>query len=456
MTRAHTRLFGIGAISCLAILTLGTAARTGPAVTELHFTNDRGVSETITTAAEFDTSNPFFQTLGTNGRACVTCHQPADGWSVTPSSVQRRFADSRGLDPIFRPNDGATCPTADVSTLESLRHAYRLLLGKGLIRVSLPIPADAEFSLADVDDPYNCTSGGELALFRRPLPSTNLKFLSAVMWDGRETKVGKTMEENLTQQAIDATLGHAEAAVPPIPDQLKQIVDFETTLFTAQVRDRDAGALDAGGAFGGAVALSMQPFFIGINDPIGLNPTGAAFDPRAFTLFTAWRQLRPSGHGQEARRAIARGQELFNTRPIDITGVGGLNDVLGVATIAGTCTTCHDTPNVGDHSVSMPLNLGISDEANRTPDLPLYTIRCNTTGEIVRTSDPGRAMISGKCADIGKVKGPILRGLAARAPYFHNGSAATLPDVVEFYDRRFALHLTAREKADLAAFLATL
>jgi cytochrome c peroxidase len=62
-------------------------------------------------------------------------------------------------------------------------------------------------------------------------------------------------------------------------------------------------------------------------------------------------------------------------------------------------------------------------------------------------------MITGRCADIGKAKGPILRGLAARAPYFHNGSAATLEDVVEFYDRRFGIGFTARQKADLVAFL---
>ena len=48
------------------------------------------------------------------------------------------------------------------------------------------------------------------------------------------------------------------------------------------------------------------------------------------------------------------------------------------------------------------------------------------------------------------------RGLAARAPYFHNGSAATLAEVVDFYDTRFAMHLTAQEKADLVAFLRSL
>ena len=421
----------------------------------LHFRNDLGVSETLSTRP-IDEQTAFFQSLGTNDRACVTCHQPNNGWTITPASVRKRFRDSDGLDPIFRTNDGATCPSADVSTVDARRSAYSMLLKKGLIRIALAFPANAEFSLVDVDDPYECNTF-ELALFRRPLPSTNLRFLSAVMWDGRETQAGKTMEENFRQQAIDATMGHAQALAAPTAAQLKEIVDFETALFSAQVRDRDAGALDADGAQGGAFALSQQPFFIGINDPIGLNPTGAPFDPRAMTMFTNWlRRRRVDDDQQEARRAIARGQELFNTRPIVIENVGGLNDALGAPSIAGTCTLCHDTPNAGDHSVSMALNIGVSDEDNRTADLPLYTLSCNTTGAIVKTSDPGRAMITGKCADIGKVKGPVLRGLAARAPYFHNGSAATLADVVDFYNRRFALQLSARERADLIAFLGSL
>jgi len=453
MTRTSRKLFYW--LSSLFIVTLAARVAGETLLTTLRFHNDLGVSETLS-LRPIDEQNAFFQSLGTNDRACVTCHQPQNGWSITPPSVRKRFRDSDGLDPIFRTNDGANCPSADVSSLEARRTAYSLLLKKGLIRVALSIPTNAEFSLVDVDDPYDCP-GFELALFRRPLPSTNLRFLSAVMWDGRETQAGKTMEENFRQQAIDATRGHAQALAAPTAAQLKEIVDFETALFTAQIRDRNAGALDRDGATGGATAVSQQPFFIGINDPIGLNPTGAPFDPRVFTLFTSW--LRRSGSGddvQEARRSIARGQDLFNSRPIVIEGVGGLNDALGVPSITGTCTLCHDTPNAGDHSVSMPLNIGVSDEANRTADLPLYTLSCNTTGTIVRTSDPGRAMITGKCADIGKVKGPVLRGLTARAPYFHNGSAATLADVVDFYNRRFALQLSARERADLIAFLGAL
>ena len=87
--------------------------------------------------------------------------------------------------------------------------------------------------------------------------------------------------------------------------------------------------------------------------------------------------------------------------------------------------------------------------------LPVYTIQCDD-GTQVQVTDPGRALISGQCADLGKVKGPVLRGLAGRAPYFHNGAAASLGTVVEFYNQRFNLKLSAQQEADLVAFLGTL
>ncbi len=65
-------------------------------------------------------------------------------------------------------------------------------------------------------------------------------------------------------------------------------------------------------------------------------------------------------------------------------------------------------------------------------------------------------MITGKWADIGKFKGPILRGLVSRAPYFHNGSAATLLDAVNFYDTRFNIGMSTQQKSDLVAFLSAL
>ena len=76
--------------------------------------------------------------------------------------------------------------------------------------------------------------------------------------------------------------------------------------------------------------------------------------------------------------------------------------------------------------------------------------------EAIQTTDPGRALITGKWNDIGRFKGPILRALATRAPYFRNGSAQNLDAVVDFYNQRFDICLTHEAKADLIAFLLTL
>lgn len=78
------------------------------------------------------------------------------------------------------------------------------------------------------------------------------------------------------------------------------------------------------------------------------------------------------------------------------------------------------------------------------------------TSNCKTTTDLGQAAIDGKFDHVGKIKGPILRGLSARAPYFHNGSAQTLLDVVRFYENRFGVAFTAQEEADLVAFLSSL
>lgn len=444
------------------------AGAPGDAIQLRPFLDESGAFTTFSTAGHVDLSNPFFKPLGSNGRTCQTCHQPKFGWTITSASARAVFEATGGRDPLFRTNDGTDSPEADVSTVRARRHASSMLLSKGLIRVGLPLPAGAQFRLEDVDDPYGHAGPADLSLFRRPLPTANLSFLSTVMWDARENKAGRSIHDDLVSQAADAISGHAQRTVGAVPpDALLSIVTFEAGLFMAQVYDDRAGRLDLYGGLGGPLFLSHQEFHLGINDVLGADPSGMPFNPSAFTLYTAWADTDNRDHDRDhdrdrdydrddARAAVARGEALFNTKAIAITGVAGLNDALKTPLIPGTCTTCHDTPNAGNHSVPLPLNIGLADASRRTPDLPLYTLVNIATGESVQTTDPGRALITGKWADIGKFKGAILRGLATRAPYFHNGSAATLADAVTFYDTRFNIKLTKQEKKDLVAFLRTL
>lgn len=429
-----------------------------PASEELLFANYAGKSATYSTLGPLDLDNEFFQTLGSNGRSCVNCHQPNQGWSITPGGVRDLFNKTKGSDPLFNVVDAAVSPDAETYTLKDRRAAYNLLLRKGLFRVSLPIPKDAEFELTEVDDPYNHAHAGDLSLFRRALPSTNLNFLSAVMWDGRETYSGHDTHYNLESQANNANLGHGQTNIPLTDAQKKSVVDFEMSLYSAQAFSSSARWLDAENGGGGARNLVQQLFYIGINDVLGDSQTNAPFQSKSFTLFKNWKNLT-GNRVANARAAIERGERIFYHRRIVISGVPGINDnpAFGnLESFEGTCTTCHNAPNVGSHSTVRFVNIGLSDVNQRTRDLPLYTLTNKTTGEVVQTTDPGRALISGKWADIGSFKVPVLRNLAARAPYFHNGSAATPAAVVAYYMKRFKIELVKEEQTDLIAFLNSL
>lgn len=423
-----------------------------------HFSNDSGRLRTFSTLGELDKNNPFFKSIGTNGRTCNSCHLEKNGWGISRDSIRDLFSKTGGTDPIFRTVDGSNTPTADVSTVAKRRDAYSMLLSRGVIRIGIPMPTTSEFDLIAVDDPYHFASANELSLFRRPPPVANLRFQATIMIDGRETFPGLTIPQDLAHQANGATTGHAQSARDLTAAEQQQIVDFELSLFSAQIRDNKAGKLNVKGALGGPEPLVTEPFYIGINDPFpNGDPTGKVFDPRVFRNFDAWVTFQGAQHGKDAERAaINRGQELFNTKLIKLSGVKGINDELGVPVFMGSCTTCHDTPNNGNHSKSGPVDLGITTEARRKPDEPLYTFRNKATGEIVKTTDPGRGLITGLWKHIGRMKAPSLHSLAARAPYFHNGSADSLLDVVNFYDERFAIGLTEKEKKDMVAFLRSL
>ncbi len=499
----HSRSTVVSCVLVLIAMLTVIVAISGQQITFIpngtFLANPNGESETYSTInGGIDLTGPFFQSLGTNGRSCGSCHQPSDGMSVAAANVQQRFTLTQGLDPIFRTVDGANCNNLDVSTLAAREAAYSLLRTRGLIRIAIGVPANADFRVMSVNNPYGCNESDTISMYRRPLPATNLRFLSAVMFDGRESspltgtlKITYVQPPNnldnllsdLAHQSLDATTGHAQGdGSRPTLAERQQIVNFEMALSTAQIIDNLAGRLDGRGATGGPVPLTTQPFFISINssvDPLapGVEPPGGLvtpgdgkFTPAIFNPFDAWASM-PS---TSPKAAIARGQAIFNAKPINITGVAGINDPvaaggLGVGDnppLQGTCGTCHDTPNIGNHSFPTPLNIGTGDPDPSNPAvnlggsdiryLPSITVCKLDLSSCKTATDLGQALIDGKFDHVGKIKGPILRGLSARAPYFHNGSAQTLLDAVRFYENRFGLVLTPQDESDLVAFLSVL
>jgi mono/diheme cytochrome c family protein len=363
----------------------------------------------------------FFESLGTNGRACITCHQPSNAMSLAAAALRQRWAETQGRDAVFAAIDGSNCPDLPQNAMAS----HSLLLTRGLIRIYLPWPSKnpPDFKLEVVRDPTGCNTSPvyglnsaqpSVSVYRRPRMVANFKYVPQLnlMTDGREP--------SLESQAITAALVHEEAKDHPTASQLRQIVDFEQQVFVAQSADDRGGLLNERG---GPIALGPE------NLAAGKAPrfSGEVALPASFDL---WKNPSAAGVQLNFRASVARGNELFAER----------------------CATCHAAGS------TRALDIGTTTQpyAREAADLPLFRVTCNADGKVIYTQDPGRALITGKCSDVGAIVMQQLRGLAARAPYFSNGSAATLREVVEFYDRRYAIGYSEQQKQDLVNFLRSL
>jgi cytochrome c peroxidase len=311
------------------------------------FPDASGVITTLSVNGPIDSHGAFFQSLGTNGRTCATCHVASQSMSISSAGIQLRFLETRGRDPLFASVDGANCPDARQDSAAD----HSLLLQHGLIRIFLKPPATPQFSISVAHDPYGCaittdpTDGQPIvSVYRRPLPTTNLGFLSTIMFDGRETKqplnvrasFPANLAADLTQQAIDAIAIHAQGTQAPSAAQLDDIIGFELGLYTAQTHDNAAASLRADGAYGGPRYLATDlsaDYYPGMNDSLGADPTGMPFDPNAMQLYSAWaaigadaypeRLRREEARRDEARRDIAAGETLFDSAPVQISNVRG-------------------------------------------------------------------------------------------------------------------------------------
>jgi hypothetical protein len=500
--------------------------------------NANGDVRTLASTGSIDRRNAFFRPLGKQYTVtCEHCHFASDGWGVSAEHIRQLFNSTQGKHPVFTApaaNDFHVALTLGTDANADRQGAYSLLLDKGdaLVRRNFD-PNAADFTIVAVVDPslpvglhsiaiddegrivrtgavasvraipgaaylqYTAEDNAgtpQIWVHRRPLPTTNFKFLTTVAWDGQDTRqspnpatrsvrdgvfdVSKaTIRGRETGGSLTAPDGHTYTDAE-LTSLASQMTEFMFSTVTAYDSLPGNVGLSAKGGTGGVVALSRQPFYFGINDTLQgdltvsdsgeVKPKNAPFNPIVFNLYDAWHDDRDEAHG-----AIERGQALFNAQRLTIDKVGGLNGAVitlpdGTTTngpsagFRGSCSTCHNAPNVGDHSTRLPINIGVSEKApvrfgrDRVADLPLFVLRRKTDGAILQTTDPGRAVISGRFADIGQFKGPILRAVASHPPFFHNGMAATLEDVVDFYNARFKADFSARERMDLVAFLKAL
>ena len=449
-----------------------------------------GIVTVIHVGGPVDTrGNPFFTALGKNGRACITCHQPADGMSVSAKSLQERWAADPGKDPVFAAVDGSNCPSLPQDAASS----HSLLLTRGLFRIARPWPPRApdgrpltpQFTIHVMHDPSGCnldpvygleSAHPTISVFRRPRPAANLKYVTAYgfVFDPKtglplaiDPKTGLRYagnlladgrERTLAEQALDALRSHLQRYAPVAAGEMRKIIDFETHVYVAQSYDFIGGPLTADGAEGGPDALA------------GGKP-GVLDGPQQqqWAEFAAWATGDHDTHASAAQRAfrasVLRGSDLFRNHTFLIADSAGLNSMNFGNPTRNTCSFCHNMTRTGMDVAPGQVDLGTTNLplADPAPDLPLFKLTCEPRyapqpflGRVVYTHDPGYALTTGKCEDIGKITIQDMRAIAARPPYFSNGSARTLRDIVDFYDRRYHMGLTEQQKEDLTNLLRVL
>jgi len=453
------------------------------------FDNTGGTLGVLNASGSIDTKDhPFFTPLGTNGRACINCHQPTYGMTISGASMVERWNLTNGKDPVFAAFDGSNCP----SLPQEKESSHSLLLKRGLFRIPLAWPpknADGsnkpvEFTIDVVRDPTGCNTSAEyglkssqptISVYRRPRPVSNLKYVTSggrtillkngtladvdpvtgepvamnLMSDGREP--------TLRTQAINAVMGHEQASIAPTKQQLDKILEFESQVYVAQAAHIFAGGLAQAGGPAGLGPLAMRDRRAGV---LGDND----YDP-VFGQFDSWKK------GNHYQASIARGADIFMYRQFWLRDTANINNIGLGNPVKRTCATCHNAQMTGQDLSAGWVDVGTTNYPTWTEpatwaessELPVFKVTCSKNadphpylGRVIYTTDPGRALISGKCSDVGSIVMQQLRGLAARPPYFANGSAKSLREVVDFYDRRFDMKLTDQEKEDLISFLEAL
>ncbi|WP_262503875.1 hypothetical protein [Sphingosinithalassobacter sp. CS137] len=461
--------------------------RTFPA--QVDYRNEQGVLRVLLANGPLDTrDHPFFAPPGANGRACVTCHQPADAMSLSVESARERWEATGGRDQLFSAYDGSNCPTLP----QGERASHSLLLDHGLIRIQLPWPVtewngravEPDFTIEVVRDPYGCNSGeeygpaaGNVSVYRRPRPVANLKYLIATgfAYDPKQglplpldPVSGRPMSGNLMADGRSGTLGdqmrdaaatHLQLLAQMDAGERDRIEEFILRVYAAQQFSSAGGALDAGGAEGGPRKLADS-------EPGQLGSIGTPL----WSEFEAWERISDaervtlSPEALAFRQSVARGARVFRDKTFLITDSAGINAPIGFGNpVRNSCVFCHNMTMMGNDVAPGQVDLGTTTQpfADPAPHLPLFRITCTGRphpfyGRVIHTSDPGFALTTGRCADVGKITLQSMRGLAARAPYFSNGSASDLRGVVDYYDRRYDIGYTEQEKQDLVNLMSVL
>ncbi len=357
--------------------------------------------------------HPFFQNVGTNYRACITCHQPSSAMGLSTDRIRQQYVDTRGKDPVFAAIDGSNCPSLPQADPAS----HSLLLQRGLFRIPLPVPSNADYKLAVVEDPTTCNTSttyglatNTVSVYRRPRVVANLKYVLGT--DGafhlnptvKAQLAADGRDSTLAQQAAEAMHAHEQTGRSLTPTELQHNLDFESQIFVAQSADAKGGDLTE-------VSGPLGAWALGFNKNIKTGPNQPLFLEASYWTKAAHGN---TGHTPQTdfRESVARGNAIFMNRSFHIRDVAGMPG----GPTSGTCASCHTTPLAGSNLDHPAMDVGttayatVAEAKAANPTLPIFKLTWNPNaaphpylGREIYTTDPGRALTTGRCADTGSI-----------------------------------------------------
>jgi cytochrome c peroxidase len=375
---------------------------------------------------------------GTNGRSCASCHVPGEHFGLTPAHVAATLA-ANPADPLFNPID-ADDPTAAVPTYEHLK--------KGLVRVTLNLPDNMDV----IDFFGNVVTRPDRTLdVWRAVPTVeNAAITAPYQYDGRKG--------TLQEQAQGAISTHSQGPVVAQAD-LDAIADFQKGEFTSNRAKWVANKLDQG------VPLAQ------IDRPELKMDELTPAQQRGLDIYN--KACEPCHGGATTHQIVDRAVHDFSFPEIKTDGNVQFDTSVTPPVPVLASRPTDEFMNVGFANISYLGQLGFPGVFNSTVQLPQYRYRFYTDASRTVTradlppvpqfdpnnpfvpatdangapivgpnflpqfwsTDPGRAIVTGDPHDFEAFDIPALRGIANTAPYFHDNSAETLRDAVNFYSR---------------------
>jgi cytochrome c peroxidase len=335
--------------------------------------------------------NFFTPLAGGNGRSCGTCHEPGQGFSLTPERAEarwqalmrRRETDPYADDPLFRAID------ADDGVDD-----FTLLRTRGLIKVRVPLPDRVRLA----DDP-TATS----VTVSRAVPGLNMLAHTAPYPSDRTATT-------LEQQALGAVHAHMDPSAEPSLQFLESLAEFQRRIFSSAKVRRLSRAIERG-----------EP-------PPDVDPE---LDPIERLGKERFEEFCGKCHGGPAQ-VENRENRIFP--PFD-----GTTNPLSL--------------NVGI-SNPLPAGFPPSPIHGPEHDLPALRFEVdlpNGSRVELSSSDPGTVLTDERALEtvagnqvFNRFDIPQLRGIRRTAPYFHDHRARTLEEVVRHYQAFFLFINTVR------------